>query len=211
MKKSMYSLMLMDSVVKLVDKEAYLKNTNRSNLINQILASHFNLATPEMQIKEVFSLLCSNIEDNNFRILENPSDYIFAIKSSLDYKYRPTIRYQLELFRQSGDEIGNLTALFRTQSQELIDALALFFEAFVEIEQELCGFLKTSYSFDGLKFKRSIHCNAGAPAEILSQELSRYIKMLDTLLKGYLAGNINTKAEIKKIYSAYLQQCVINI
>lgn len=211
MKKSMYSLMLMDSVVKLVDSEAYLKNTNRSNLINQILASHFNLSTPEMQIKEVFSLLCSSIEDNNFRILENPSDYILAVKSSLNYKYRPTIRYQLELFRQAGSEIGNLTVLFRTQSQELIDVLELFFKAFIETEQMLCSYKNTDYFFDGLKFKRSIHCEGSTQPNVLSEELSRYIKMLDTLLKGYLAGDINTKGEIKRIYSAYLNKCVINI
>ena len=46
-KKSMYSIMLMDSVVEAVDRAAYLNGTNRSNLINQILAEHLGVETPE--------------------------------------------------------------------------------------------------------------------------------------------------------------------
>ena len=38
MKKSVYSLVLMDDVVDAIDKLAYSMNTSRSNLINQILA-----------------------------------------------------------------------------------------------------------------------------------------------------------------------------
>ena len=36
MKKSVYSLVLMDDVVKAIDDMAYKLNTSRSNLINQI-------------------------------------------------------------------------------------------------------------------------------------------------------------------------------
>ena len=37
MKKSVYSLVLMDDVVNAIDDMAYQMNTSRSNLINQIL------------------------------------------------------------------------------------------------------------------------------------------------------------------------------
>ena len=50
----MYSLMLMDDVVREIDRTAYLHNTNRSNLVNQILAEYLNVSTPEMICKEVF-------------------------------------------------------------------------------------------------------------------------------------------------------------
>ena len=38
MKRSVYSLVLMDDVIKAVDEQAYRLGTSRSNLINQILA-----------------------------------------------------------------------------------------------------------------------------------------------------------------------------
>ena len=37
MKKSIYSLVLMDEVIRAVDEQAYRLGTSRSNLINQIL------------------------------------------------------------------------------------------------------------------------------------------------------------------------------
>ena len=42
MKKSIYSLVLMDEVVEVVDRMAYAMHTSRSNLINQILAEHLS-------------------------------------------------------------------------------------------------------------------------------------------------------------------------
>ena len=47
MKKSVYSLVLMDDVVEAIDELAYSMNTSRSNLINQILAARVSLLTPE--------------------------------------------------------------------------------------------------------------------------------------------------------------------
>ena len=46
MKKTLYSLMLSEDVVAEVDRLAHRMGTNRSNLINQILAEHVNLVTP---------------------------------------------------------------------------------------------------------------------------------------------------------------------
>ena len=56
MKKSVYSLVLMDDVVKAIDDMAYKLNTSRSNLINQILAEHVSFKTPESLIKDVFAV-----------------------------------------------------------------------------------------------------------------------------------------------------------
>ena len=50
MKKSMYSLMLADEVVKAVDELAAEQGTNRSNMINQILAERLELVTPEKHV-----------------------------------------------------------------------------------------------------------------------------------------------------------------
>ena len=50
MGKSLYSLMLMDEVVEEIDKLALRLGTNRSNLVNQILAEHVSVSTPEKEI-----------------------------------------------------------------------------------------------------------------------------------------------------------------
>ena len=55
MKKSVYSLVLMDDVVEAIDRMAYSMNTSRSNLINQILAERVSYVTPEMRMRDIFS------------------------------------------------------------------------------------------------------------------------------------------------------------
>ena len=57
MKKTLYSLMLSEEVVAEVDRLAHRLGTNRSNLINQILAEHVNLVTPERRINDIFSAI----------------------------------------------------------------------------------------------------------------------------------------------------------
>ena len=47
----------MDDVVEAIDRLAYERNTNRSNLINQILAEIVNFVTPEMRMRDIFTQL----------------------------------------------------------------------------------------------------------------------------------------------------------
>ena len=54
MNKSLYSLMLMDDVVKEVDKLALRAGTSRSNLVNERLAEYVSVSTPEKQIDSIF-------------------------------------------------------------------------------------------------------------------------------------------------------------
>ena len=54
MKKNMYSLMLAEEVIREIDKLAEQNNTNRSNLVNQILAEYVSLTTPEKHIQNIF-------------------------------------------------------------------------------------------------------------------------------------------------------------
>ncbi len=55
MKRSVYSLVLMDDVVEAIDRLAYAQNTSRSNLINQLLAEHVRFVTPEKRMRDIFS------------------------------------------------------------------------------------------------------------------------------------------------------------
>lgn len=54
MKKSLYSLMLSDEVVREIDVAAHRLGTNRSALINRILAEYASVTTPEKRINDIF-------------------------------------------------------------------------------------------------------------------------------------------------------------
>ena len=54
MKKTLYSLMLNEEVVREIDALAHQMGTNRSALINQILADYTSVLTPERRIENIF-------------------------------------------------------------------------------------------------------------------------------------------------------------
>ena len=98
MNKSVYSLVLMDDVIDAIDRMACAEGTSRSSLINRILAQYVNLTTPEMRMKDIFSSMQQLIHDS-LQLQFMPSDSMISIRSPLRYKYKPTIRYGLELYR----------------------------------------------------------------------------------------------------------------
>ena len=64
MGKSVYSIVLDDDIVAAIDKMAYSLGTNRSGLINRILAEKVNYITPEQRIQHIVDLVLENISDN---------------------------------------------------------------------------------------------------------------------------------------------------
>ncbi|MCD8219959.1 MAG: hypothetical protein LUC50_06460 [Ruminococcus sp.] len=137
MERSMYSLILMDDVVAVIDVLAQQQGTSRSNYINQILAEHVGYLTPEKQMQQVFSCVAQQM-DKEFRVQEQGSDAMLLIFGALRYKYRPTIRYRVELTRDQRDQTaGYLKISCRTQSQPFLQVMQSFFQFWVQMEQRL--------------------------------------------------------------------------
>ena len=160
MKKTLYSLMLDDEVVREVDALAHQLGTNRSNLINQILAEYVNYTTPERRINDVLSTIQELLSPSRELVpFFSPNSFSMSLKSSLEYKYRPTVKYEVELYRSGGDTIGELSVVFRTQSAALISAMTEFFRLWKSIEDlhlyQFTG-VKHYYALYVGKFVRSI-------------------------------------------------------
>ena len=196
----MYSLMLMDDVVREIDRAAYLHNTNRSNLVNQILAEYLNVSTPEMICKEVFRKITELISAEPFQIALPVSGSSLSIRSSLQYKYRPTIKYSIELYRSFSDNIGELTVAFRTQSLQLLGELAEFFNYWLGIEEQYSD-CEMQYLPQVGKFIRKININGEYSHQDISRALSNYILMFDQILKNFLAKKYKTYEDIAIDYA----------
>ena len=215
MKKTLYSLVLNDEVVREVDALAHRMGTNRSNLINQILAEYVNYTTPEQRINEVLSAIEQLMAPSRDLVpFFSPNSYSMSLKSSLEYKYRPTVKYEVELYRGAGESIGELTVLFRTQSMALIQGMTEFFRLWKQIEdahlQPLTG-AKIDYALYDGKFVRSITApDKDCSTQELASALSDYITLFDKLLKGYLAGRYSPH-EIEGAYCSYLNNASLHI
>ena len=215
MKKTLYSLVLNDEVVREVDALAHRMGTNRSNLINQILAEYVNYTTPEQRINEVLSAIEQLMAPSRDLVpFFSPNSYSMSLKSSLEYKYRPTVKYEVELYRGAGESIGELTVLFRTQSMALIQGMTEFFRLWKQIEdahlRPLTG-AKIDYALYEGKFIRSIAApDKDCSTQELASALSDYITLFDKLLKGYLAGRYSPH-EIEGAYCSYLNNASLHI
>ena len=196
MKKTLYSLMLNDEVVREVDILAHRMGTNRSALINQILAEYVDYTTPERRINDILSTVDRLMQSSRELVpFFSPNSFSMSLKSSLEFKYRPTVKYEVELYRGAEDSIGQLTVLFRTQSDFLIRGMTDFFRLWKQIEDAhlapLTGMRADYALFDG-KFIRSLSApDRDCSSEELASALSEYIQLFDRLLKAYLGGRLD--------------------
>ena len=199
MKKNLYSLMLSDDVVREVDALAHRMGTNRSALVNQILAEYVNLSTPEQRINDIFRTIEELVAPGQELVpFFAPNSPTMSLKSSLAYKYRPTVKYELDLNGGGEDAMGDLSVIFRTQSAGLIAAMSEFFRLWVRIEDAclapLLGGTITCSLYDG-RFVRPLAMPRGrvCTAEDIAGAISDYVQLFDRLLKGYLGGTLSER------------------
>ena len=207
--------MLNDEVVREVDAMAHSLGTNRSNLINQILAEYVNYETPERRINNVLSAIEQLMAPSRELVpFFAPNTLSLSLKSSLQYKYRPTVKYEVELFKSGGESIGELSVMFRTQSAALISTITDFFRLWKSIEdahlRSATGAHIDYALYDG-KFVRSIAVpDKDCTAEQLAGALSEYIKLFDKLLKGYLTGRYDAH-NVEAAYYSHMINAHVHI
>lgn len=214
MAKRLYSLMLNDEVVRAVDEEAHRRGTNRSALIDNVLAEYFGVSTFQRRMNDIFSEI-----DSFFASSENlvpffmPHSDTFYLKSALSYKYRPTLKYELVLDHSTSNKLGDMTLHFRTQSEALLEELARFFKLWVGIERsyfEENGLQVPAYSLYQNRFMRSIALpqKRDYNAQQIAAAVSRYVDFFDASLKAYIGGAKDREA-IARDYAEYVQEAGI--
>lgn len=215
MKKNMYSLMLAEDVIHEIDRLADEKGTNRSNLVNQILAEYVSLITPEKHVQNIFETIENFIgKQNGYLMYSQPNDMTMSIKSSLKYHYRPTIRYEVEMYRTPSQTIGQLKIIFRTTSAELLVELTRFFKIWMQLENIYIRqfFAKDAieYGMENGRFLRTfaVPNDSDYTEEQIGNAISQYISTFDEMLKNYLSGIYKSTEEIEKRYLQYLNSGV---
>ena len=209
MAKTLYSLMLSEDVVREVDKLAHRMGTNRSSLINSVLAEYVGFTTPERRISQILTemeRLLSPVTD--FVPFLAPNSTSLSLKSALEYKYRPTVKYEVQLYKGAGAAIGELSVVFRTQSAALLSAMTEFFRLWKRVEDAILApaGVRIEYAlFDG-RFTRTLACPAReTDSETLANDLSAYVRLFDRCMKSFLAGNCS-EADVREAYLRHLDE-----
>ena len=213
MKKTLYSLMLNEEVVREVDALAHRLGTSRSNLINQILAEYVNYTTPERRINDIFSALEQLISPSHELVpFFSPNSSTMSLKSSLQYKYRPTVKYEVALYGDKQEGLGELAVIFRTQSAQLLQSMTQFFRLWKQIEDAHLSGVEPEYALYDGKFVRTLSLppDHDYTSEEIARAISDYVQLFDRLMKAYLAGKY-TPPEIEALYCAEQQRAQILI
>ena len=215
MKKTMYSLMLAEDVIREIDRLAAEKSTNRSNLVNQILAEYVSMTTPEKHVQNIFDIIERCIgQQSGYLLYSQPNDMTMSIKSSLQYHYRPTIRYEVEMYRSPDKTLGQLKIIFRTTSSELLLELTRFFKIWIQLENiYIKNFFEKGaieYGMENGRFLRTfaVPNDSDYTEEQIGNAISHYIATFDEMLKDYLAGRYTSTQDIEKRYLQYLNSGV---
>ena len=210
MKKNLYSLILAEEVVDAIDRIAVQNKTNRSHLINEILAEYVSLTTPEKRISGVFREIDRLLSGVGADVSYDEHDDIIVLKSALAVKYRPAVKYEVQLFHTFGDCFGQLRVNVRTQSLSLSSILSHFFAMWQKLEKAYLGTYyneRIEYTGEGKRWTRLL--TLPSPDCDLSKAITDYVGVLDKLLKNYLSNG--SAQELESAYVSALNQGLLKI
>ncbi|MCM1299867.1 MAG: ribbon-helix-helix domain-containing protein [Firmicutes bacterium] len=210
MSKSVYSLVLTDQVVEEIDRLAYAMGKSRSALIDRLLAEYAGYITPEMRINSIFDSITALMGQQGGSFVVQPGDQSMVIRSSLKYKYKPSINYSLQLLRTDGHTEGQLKVSFRTQSEELKRKMGEFLRLWAALENKyIAEFFPAGihYTITEGSFIRSfvLPKEYGEKSnDEIGEVISAYIRMFDDVLKCYFTGE-NDREAAEKAAAQYIQ------
>ena len=189
MKKSIYSLALSENVIRAVDEAAYKCGMSRSAMINRILAEKLECDTPEMRMEEISDSMEAILGDI-VQVERQRSAILLVVKSVLEYKYRPTISYKLELERVPDEYIGTLRVGIRTRSERLIDLFNSFFLYWIKFEKgryAQMGRACPACELSSGRYSRRLYKPADIIVEDDGSAIGEYIRALDRAVKAFFA------------------------
>ena len=191
MSKSVYSLLLNDEVVELLDKMARVNGLSRSSMIEKIVANAVGYETPEIRANTVFEEIEKLLSrSNTMRYLEQPSLYMASIMSALSYRYNPAIRYSVELVPKSS-YLGQLKVSLRTQNLTLIEHMSDFYTLYSFLEKKYYN-ENARHIIDGARFTRLFTFpRQTISTKQLANYLTVFVKDFDELLSLYFSNLTN--------------------
>ena len=211
--KNVYSIVLSADVVEKIDQLAYENGTNRSNMINQILAEYVSYTTPEKRFRDIFLRMENLLTQSAFKAMA-PSDTMLSLRSALAYKYNPTVKYNVELYRGGGEEIGELRVSLRTQNAGLIFYMTEFYRLWSAVETKYRG-QSPCVTADGKYSRRLILRNLSGAREIdLGEAIAAYINAFDKALKIFFGDTQSPEKSalaVEGVYRDYLASNLILI
>lgn len=195
MSKQIYSLVLSEQVVEKIDREALVRGSNRSQIINDMLCESFGVWTPDLKMNRVMDLMSATLGDlETMEMVSATHGNTLQLRTSVAYKYKPKLKYVIEMSGKSHPTMAVLKIYSRTTSELFLQSLVMFFGYLNDFEEQIeasINFRRVAslgYAFDEKRFIKEIECDwttKDVEAEAIAQYLSNYIQFLDEGIKMY--------------------------
>ena len=206
--KSVYSLVLSDEIVQEIDRLAFEAGASRSAMVNQILADSVRYTTPEKRMREVFSAIEQMLIGSVFEPQLQPSESMFSLRSALDYKYNPSVRYSVELYQNALPMLGELRVSIRSQNSALVLALLQFFKLWTRIETAYIGRVECAMEDGRYVRKLRLSEHTQPTNEQIGEGIAGYINLLDSAMKLYFQNSNDpalAMASVEKRYVSHIR------
>lgn len=217
MSKQIYSLVLSDQVIEKVDREALVKGSNRSQIINDMLCQTFGIWTPDLKMNRVMDLMSETLgEIETMQMVSASHGNTLQLRTTVAYKYNPKLKYVIEMSGKSRPTMAVLKIYSRTTSELFLQSLVMFFGYLNDFEERIEAsinfrqVLSKGYAFDEKRFVKEIQCDwttKDVEAEAIARYLSNYILFLDESLKMYFNAYGNWQfidQQMGALYKKYL-------
>ena len=210
MAKSIYSLVLDDEVISLIDRMAYEQSVSRSALINRMLAEQVGFSTHEMRTRDIFRRMEDMLECSLLPMLGESGDTTLRLRSAISYKYNPTVKYTVALGPE-GHGTGELRVQVRSRSDGFTLMLLQFFRLWAKLEEAYIG--KTDISFEPGRLTRRLlpHFKADGRAadSVDGSSIAAYVNAFDGAMKAFFS-RIDDPAGASAAAESYMADYVKN-
>ena len=184
-------------------------------MINRILAEYVSFETPEMKMQSIFEGISALLEGSDrFKRMPDTGRTVMNLRSPIVYKYNPSVRYSIELYRTAvGESIGELRAALRTQNVTLIEFFSEFCRLFDAVEREY-GVKAEALSEEG-RYCRQLLPRRNASAfpkgteQTLGDAIGDFVTLFDNSLKLFFQENCRRevcKGQLQKLYAGYVSE-----
>jgi hypothetical protein len=172
-------------------------------MINQVLADYVRYTTPEKRMREVFSAIEQMLLGSVFEPQLQPSESMFSLRSALDYKYNPSVRYSVELYKNARPLLGELRVSVRSQNSALVLAMLQFFKLWTQIENKYIGRVECAIE-DGRYLRKFRLTDEKLTNEQIGSGIAGYINLLDSVLKQYFETIHDPAAAVTAVEKRYV-------
>lgn len=213
MSKQIYSLVLSEQVMNMIDREALIKGSNRSQMVNDILCRVLGLSTPDIKMNQVMDLMSDTLSSHQgMQMVSASHGNTLQLRTTVAYKYNPKLKYVIEMNSKSNPLLATLRIYSRTTSEGFLQALVMFFGYLSEFEEQIEANIghhsvrSYGYVYEDNKFSKRFECDwthHEISSEAIAAYLSNYLQFLDDGLKLYFEHFGNWRYIDKQILALY--------